>query len=686
MMPVDPPPNRFERSLRRPTSVIAPACILNVDNDEASRRLKSLVLQSAGFRTIEADTGPQAFDAISLHSPALVLLDVNLPGFDGFEVCRRIKADRRTRSIPVVHISAARVADADLVHGLEAGADTYLVAPVDPAVLIATIRSLLQRSQVEHGLRAEQEHAADALRASERRYREVFLHAPYGIYSVALDGRVLSANHALARMLGYDTPDDLTALNAASFHRDPSEFEEMLAGWRQQAHIDEVEERWRTRAGRDLVVRLTGRRLTADAGGDDTFEIFVADLTEQRRLEMEIRQTHKMEAIGRLAAGIAHDFNNLLTAILGYTDLMLEQIGADKPIHGDLMQVQGAAETAASLTRQLLAFGRKQQLQVGVVDVNDVVRTSEHLLRRVIGEDVQMVLDVSPNLQALRGDRIQLEQVLVNLAVNARDAMASGGTLTIHTANVELADPLPFPLPVRVRPGLYIYLAVTDTGCGMSAETLDHLFEPFFTTKELGRGTGLGLSTVYGIVSQLDGYIWVSSEPQKGTTFHLYFPVTDADDVTVAPSTAVRPAVCVGRESVLVVEDDRAVRALVSSVLSRHGYSVVTAANPAQALALAASKLEPFELVLVDVILPGMSGPALVEQLEARGPCRAIFMSAYSRDAMTLALIDETSFFLPKPFKQTDLLSVVRLALDQPATIAERGDGGPVDAVGSSPR
>jgi CheY-like chemotaxis protein len=367
--------------------------------------------------------------------------------------------------------------------------------------------------------------------------------------------------------------------------------------------------------------------------------------------------------VGRLATGIAHDFNNLLTAILGYTESMLEQMDADKPIHADLVEVHKAGQSAAALTQQLLAFARKQTLRMRVIDLNRTVDASQHLIRRVIGDDVQVVVTLGEGVHAVLADPVQVEQVLVNLAVNARDAMPDGGVLTIATAILDLRETRPFPWPVTVVPGRYVRLTVADTGCGMNADTQAHLFEPFFTTKGAGRGTGLGLATIYGIVKQLGGYIWVSSELQHGSTFTVYLPATDAALTAPDPSPVSRE-VAVGRETILVVEDDPAVRALTVSVLTRHGYTVLDAPTPEAAVAIA--RTQPFDLVLADVMMPGMLGPSLVRQLrqERPGLTRAIYMSGYAADHLTGSLFEEGAQFVAKPFTQADLLRTVKQVLD----------------------
>ena len=615
----------------------------------------------------EAANGLDALARVYTEAPPdLLLLDVRLPGLDGFEVCRLVKADPCTLRLPVLQISAACVTDADWACGLEAGADNYLIEPVAAEVLIGTIRQLLLRRGREEALHAAQLASVDKLRASEQRYRTLFLHAPHGIYTVTMDGEVRTANRALAQIVGVDTPEALLALNASAFFASPADRDAVLAAWQRHDRVETHETNWLRQDGTPLRVRLTGRRL--DEHPSPLFEVFVEDVTEQRRLEAEARQVHKMKAIGQLAAGVAHDFNNLLTAILGYTELMLEQIDADKPIHGDLREVQKAGRSAARLTQQLLAFSRKQTVRIEVLDLHALIAAHREILQRLIGETIRVVVSAGEAPGRIHADPVQLEQVLVNLAVNARDAMPDGGTLTIHTTAVTLSH-APFPAAVRVTPGAYVCVTVTDTGCGMDADTLTHLFEPFFTTKATGQGTGLGLATVYGIVKQLGGYIWVDSAPGQGTTFTLYFPATEAT-CTDHPDVEQREPMAMGRERILIVEDEPGVRTLAASVLSRHGYRVLEAESPAAALDIVAASADPIDLVLTDMVMPGMSGPELVRRLQQYGPLRAVYMSGYAEDVATGRLFDTDVVFVAKPFSQAELMDAVRLMLDrgQPET------------------
>jgi two-component system cell cycle sensor histidine kinase/response regulator CckA len=387
----------------------------------------------------------------------------------------------------------------------------------------------------------------------------------------------------------------------------------------------------------------------------------------QAVLEEQLRQAQKMEGIGRLAGGIAHDFNNMLTAIIGYSDMVLDQIGPDKPISHDLEEIRKAANRAAALTSQLLAFSRKQTLRITAVDVNEVILHVRDMLQRLIGEDIHVRIALAPAARPILADRIQLEQVLMNLATNARDAMPRGGTLTIETAVVDASETA-LAVPEPVIPGSYVRLAITDTGFGMDEATRTRIFEPFFTTKAVGHGTGLGLATVYGVVQQLGGHIAVASEPDRGTRFSLYFRES-AEQVATAssPVRRVAPAVAEGEQVVLLVEDEGGVRQLVSRVLRRHGYTVLEADGPEQAVALLADYSGPLDLVVTDVVMPTMDGPQLVARLRATRPhVKVLYMSGYTGEMIARrAGADTTAAILEKPFPAARLLEAVRDVIAQ---------------------
>jgi len=390
------------------------------------------------------------------------------------------------------------------------------------------------------------------------------------------------------------------------------------------------------------------------------------DLTERRNLEEQFRQSQKMDAVGRLAGGIAHDFNNLLTVIRLNTEIIMEGFDPTDPRSEDVKQIRSAAERASSLTRQLLAFSRKQILQPRVLNMNNVVGSVEPMLRRLIGEDVTIVSSCTARGYVV-ADPGQIEQILVNLVVNARDAMPQGGTISIETRNTELDENYTSE-HAPVVTGRYVMLAVGDTGVGMTRETREHAFDPFFTTKDAGKGTGLGLATVYGIVKQSGGYVWIYSEPGKGTTLKLYFPEVSAaaafktEEYKVTAKEATR-----GSETILLVEDEEAVRGLTSRILEKQGYRVIVAQHGREAMDIATKEEGRIDLVLTDIVMPGMNGRGLVERLAGIRPrIKSLYMSGYTDDdIIRRGFIEPSKSFLQKPFTSDALLQTVRKVLDE---------------------
>ncbi len=390
----------------------------------------------------------------------------------------------------------------------------------------------------------------------------------------------------------------------------------------------------------------------------------IEERAQRNRLELQLRQAQKMEAIGQLTGGIAHDFNNLLTIINGYSEMLLQTLPAGDPQRDNAAQIREAGERAVALTRQLLAFSRRQMLEPRVLDLNAVVTNTERMLTRTIGEDVNLAAILTPGLGRVKADPGQIEQVIMNLAVNARDAMPHGGRLTIETANVELDENFVRTHAV-VKPGRYVMLAVSDTGCGMDAETQKRIFEPFFTTKERGKGTGLGLATVYGIVKQSGGSIWVYSEVGQGTTFKVYLPRVEEQPDTVLPS-AVRTASLKGTETILLVEDDAPLRKLTQAILKKGGYTVLSAGHSNEAFRVCAEHSGPIHLLLSDVVMPGMSGHELAGRMASAHPdMKVLYLSGYTDDTVVRhGVLDRSMAFLQKPFTALGLLSKVREVLD----------------------
>ena len=463
-------------------------------------------------------------------------------------------------------------------------------------------------------------------------------------------------------MLGYSEQELLGMQPSRELYPNAPNRAELIDLLKRDRKLHAQEMLFARKDGSQLRVRVTAY-LTSDANGEpDEVDAYFEDLTEQSALEQQIRSVQKLEAVGRLAGGVAHDFNNILVVIKLSTEMMLGKITPDSPLSRPLLQVSKAADRAAVLTRQMLAFSRRQMMQARVVNINSVVSETSHMLRRVIGEDIQLVTQVADDLSNSRLDPDQLAQVVLNLAVNARDAMPQGGTLHIETANAELDDAYCRTHP-PVQPGRYVMLAVSDTGTGIAKSDLPHIFDPFFTTKEVGKGTGLGLSIVYGIVKQSGGYIWVYSEVGRGTTFKLYFPATGS-----APGQVALRADMAGQpdgQAILVVEDDAAIRENVRECLQNLGYTAMEANSAEAALQVCEQFDGKIDLVITDLVMPGTGGPELARILSERFPCvRVLFTSGYTENgAMLNALLRAGNSFLAKPYTVAALAAAVQKAL-----------------------
>jgi two-component system, cell cycle sensor histidine kinase and response regulator CckA len=507
-----------------------------------------------------------------------------------------------------------------------------------------------------------------ALRRSEVSYRSLIQTAVYGIYRSSLDGRFLDVNPALIGMLGYNSALEVFALDPQKeVFADPAEYTRLIDEFRRTGRIDGVEVRWKRKDGALITARISGRAVAAGDEPADVIEAIAEDITARRVLEDQFRQAQKMEAVGRLAGGIAHDFNNLLMVIGGYTEVLLNQLTAAHPLLSKAEAIQQASDRATTLTRQLLAFSRKQLLELKVVDVNAIVSDMERLLRPLIGEDIELTTQLSPSIGCTRADAGQLEQVIMNLVVNAKDALPCGGKICIRTASVTLDDS-DHPEQSFVKPGPYVTISVSDNGQGMDRETQARIFEPFFTTKEKGKGTGLGLSTVYGIVKQSGGYVFVQSEPGHGTAFSIYLPRVD-EPCDVLTSTTASPSSAGGSETILLVEDEESVRQLVRETLESRGYRVLEAANGHAALALAAEHKDDLHLVITDVVMPGLSGHELAQQLLAARPAlKVLYLSGYAQDAFPPS--ESHNAFLQKPFTLQSLARKVREVLGPAAGAA----------------
>jgi len=532
-------------------------------------------------------------------------------------------------------------------------------------VIKAPLRDVEGRVQGLVGIQwdvTEIKQAQDELRDSEARFRHLIEGSIQGI-RIGQDGHTVFCNQAYAEMLGYDSPEEVMSLPVhASIPEHERERIDQIRAARLRG--EEAPMRYTLQLRRKDSSLATVERVSqvVEWNGRPAVQTSNIDITQRTLLEAQLAQAQKLEAVGALAGGVAHDFNNLLTVILSYSEFLLEQLGEQEGPYKDALEIRNTAQRAAALTRQLLAFSRQQVLQLEVLDPNEVVRELHRMLRRLIGEDVELVARLGEDVHTVRADRGQLEQIVLNLAVNARDAMPQGGRLVVETANVTL-DRSYAAMQLAAEPGEHVMLAVTDTGVGMSEEVRAHLFEPFFTTKEKGKGTGLGLATVYGIVSQLGGHIWVYSEPGQGTTFKIYLPRVEGTGERAAAEAEL--PVLPGKEIVLLVEDEQPVRTATARILRKLGYAVLEAASGPEALELAAGHAGEIDLLLTDVVMPHMSGPELERRLrEARPGLRTLFTSGYTDDAILHhGVLDGGTALLQKPFSRQNLLESVRKAL-----------------------
>jgi two-component system cell cycle sensor histidine kinase/response regulator CckA len=602
-------------------------------------------------------------DAVVIADDQGRLVDVNpaareLLGLASGDLGQRTLADL---AAPGTDVAAAWAA---LLASGRATADLVIVRPGGPRRVLelrGTARILPGRHLAVLRDVTEQRAAVEALKLSQTLLEALIDASPAAIEALDLDGRVRLWNAAAERLFGW-TAAEVVGRRLPIL---PEEAAALEAALHEGRSVTGAPARRPTRDGRTVEVSLSRAPLRGPGGAMTGVVEILLDASDQRRLEEQLVQARKMEAVGRLAGGIAHDFNNVLAVIQGFAWISHSGLVPADPMREDLDQVLRAVDRAVGLTRQLLAFSRKQVFHLEVIDVNALVTDVQKMLNRVIGEDVELQTRLSPTAGRVRADAGQLEQVLLNLAVNARDAMPRGGVLNIETSHV-FVDEDDGQLRLELEPGEYVMIAVSDTGVGMDRPTMDHIFEPFFTTKEMGRGTGLGLSTVYGIVKQSRGHITVDSRPGVGTTFRIYLPRTQAKktDITVRIE---RPTVLRGSETVLVVEDEEMVRQLASHVLRRSGYVVLEAANAGEALMIGEKHETRIDLLLSDVVMPRVSGADLARRLRALRPTmKVLFMSGYSEEAIAQHGLAELTFgLLEKPFTPQALLTEVRETLDQ---------------------
>ncbi len=679
--------------------------VLIVDDQEENRYMVEVLLKGNGFEAFTANNGTEALAQLHSGEFDLIISDILMPVMDGFELCRRVKTDERLRRIPFIVYTATYTGPQDEAFSMKIGADRFLQKPSEPESFMATVREVmaaarsgkvgpspepapdeevfklynerLVRKLEQKMLQLEEETKAlrateAALRISERKYRRLHESITDGYAFVDLQGIIRESNESFRRMLGY-TDEELSRLTYLDLTPEKwHAYEQEIVSTQvlPRGFSDVYEKEYRNKDGGVFPVELRSFLVCDEGGEKEGIWALVRDITErkqaekaQKELEAQLHQAQKMESVGRLAGGVAHDFNNMLSVILSYAQMGLENSESGSSLHGYLQDILEAAQRSVNITRQLLAFARKQAVVPQVLDLNETVEGMLKILRRLIGEDIQLRWLPHSNLWPVKVDPSQIDQLLANLLVNSRDAIAGVGNVTIETGMATLDDAY-CGHHAGVVPGEYVLLAVSDDGCGMDKAILDKIFEPFFTTKELGQGTGLGLSTVYGVVKQNNGSINVYSEPGKGTTIKIYLPrhtMKPAEVEQARLATAQRGQ----GETVLVVEDEPAILKMANVMLRGLGYTVLTANSPLEALKIAHEHGAEIDLLLSDVIMPEMTGKDLAELLLASHPhLKCLFMSGYTANVIAShGVLEEGINFIPKPFSVGALSVKVRETL-----------------------
>jgi two-component system, cell cycle sensor histidine kinase and response regulator CckA len=637
-----------------------PLRILHLEDDPNDAALIQSTLESEGipFSITRVESADEFAAALERGGVDLILSDNLLPGFNGIAALKIAHA--RRPSIPFIFISGT-LGEERAIDSLKSGATDYVLKD-----RLARLGPAVRRAMQEVEEREAKRRAEEALRRTEQRLQIVFSESPLGIELGGEDGSQVLTNPALQKMLGY-TGEELARMPTAelTYPDDRGKNTELFQKLAEGGHNTcSVEKRYIRKDGAVVWARVSAGMARAK-NGDSAFSIkMVEDITKHRELEAQVIEAQKMEVIGQLAGGVAHDFNNILAVIMGYTDLATQKVPAESELRGYLETIRSAAERATGLTRQLLVFSRKQKVQMVVVDVNEVIKDLDKMLRRLIDEHIEMTIASGRELGRVKADSGYLGQVVMNLVINARDAMPNGGKLTIATENVKLDEDY-----ARSRDGAiagdYVMIKVSDTGMGMTDAVKKRIFEAFFTTKPKGKGTGLGLATCQTIVQQAGGHIDVQSEVGQGTTFKIYFPRVD-QPLDVASHKKNEPAPR-GSETLLVVEDEPLLRNMARSVLEAKGYQVLTASNGQDALHTVRDfKGGPIRLIISDVVMPVMGGVVMAEWLKSANPdVKILFTSGYTDDTITLqGALQKGVEFLAKPYAPATLACKVREMLD----------------------
>jgi len=678
--------------------------ILNVDDKDENRYLVEALVKGHGYAIRSAANGAEALEWLRTEPFDLILSDILMPVMDGFELCRTIKADERLCHIPVIIYTATYTGPQDEAFALKIGADRFVQKPCEPEELMGIIREVLERArargpltaatpaqeeevlklynerlvrkleqkmlQLEREVEARQ-HTEEILRQNEKKYRSLYNSIRDAILVSDINRTIVDCNQAFCDLFGYELAE-MAGQKPRMLYATEEEYRRL--------GVDFVNHRddpgflylvhFRKKDGTVFPGEVNVFHLHDDEGRMTGFISLIRDVTErvraeeqQKNLESQLHQAQKMESVGRLAGGVAHDYNNMLSVILGYAQIGLHKTPPGSPLRDYLLQIVDAAQRSANISRQLLGFARKQPIAPRILDLNETIEAMLKMLRRLIGEDIDLVWRPDPDLWPVCIDPSQIDQILANLSVNARDAIAGAGKITIETANI-VFDAAYCARHAGAVPGDYALLAVSDDGEGIDQAILDQIFEPFFTTKEPGMGTGLGLATVYGIVKQNDGFIDVYSEAGKGTSFRIYLP----RHVRLLKEMQPEPPAAVPRgqgETILIVEDEPAVLTFAGTLLAELGYTVLTASSPDNALRLVGKRSGAIHLLLTDVVMPGMNGRDLAARLQGVYPgLRCVFMSGYAGNALVgQGIGDNGCPFIQKPFSASDLATSVRRAL-----------------------
>jgi len=638
-----------------------------------------------GCTVLTAQSGPEGIGKAKTELPDVILLDIRMPDMDGFETCQRLMADATTKHIPVIMITAIKTDSRSRVKGLEIGANAFLSKPIDEVELISQLKVALRIKEAEDALRGERESLKQAVQErtadltqeiAERKQAEEVVSQAKDDWENTFDAvtdmitvhdaefNILRANLAARKMLG------LQALEGRPFakcfqcyHRTENMLPECPGRQSLTTGLPAAVDMFEPSLNKHVEIRAMPR-FGRDGRVVGVIHI-VRDITEHRKMEEQLRQSQKMEGIGQLTGGIAHDFNNILATIMGYGEMALIKMAAHDPQRSNIEHMLEATDKAAHLTKDLLLFSRRQIAVKKPVDLDMIIRNVQKILQRVIGEDIEFKVLFHVEAVPILADRNHIEQVIMNLATNARDAMPKGGTFTITLERIELDDEF-VTAHGYGKPGAYALISVTDTGTGMDEEIRQRIFEPFFTTKEVGKGTGLGLSVVYGIIKQHDGYINVYSEPGMGTTFKVYLPLIEAA-ASLEETAGDRVYPAGDGETILLAEDDAALRALSLLVLKQFGYQVITAVNGEDAVNKFREHADSIRLLLLDLIMPKQNGKEAYDEIVKIKPgIKIIFLSGYTPEVIRQKVsIEKGATLLSKPVSAKDLLTAVREALNK---------------------